>query len=72
MENKEYEALKQLVTDRIYQLESANQELRIKLSVAQAKLEVYERLISISDSKISLGFETPMRKEDNSYDNTNQ
>ena len=44
-------------------LESENAKLRQDLALAQAKLDVYERIASISDDKRTLGFGPPVRQE---------
>ena len=64
--NKElepYEKIEQIVMGRLYELESENTQLKSELSTAKAKLEVYERIASISDSKTTLGFGPPISKE---------
>lgn len=64
--NKEttYARLENLVVDKVIALESENAQLKQDLAIAKAKLSVYERIASISDSKITLGFGPPMREED--------
>lgn len=58
-----YEKLENMVMGRIYELENENTQLKNDLTIAQAKLEVYERLASISDTKTTLGFGPPLNKE---------
>lgn len=58
-----YAKIEQIVMRRLYELENENTQLKSELSTAKAKLEVYERLANISDSKISLGFGPPINKE---------
>ena len=64
--NKEvaYNKLESLVIDRVMKLENENAQLRQDLATANAKLNVYERIASISDSKVTLGFGPPIREED--------
>ena len=52
--------LESIVMEKVFNLEQENADLKQKLATATAKLEVYERLASISDSKISLGFGPPI------------
>ena len=49
--------------ERVFSLENENAQLRNDLAVAQAKLEVYERLANISGDKTQLGFGPPISKE---------
>lgn len=58
-----YNKIEQIVTDKIFTLEAENSQLKSELAYVKAKLEVYERIASISDSKISLGFGPPTDKE---------
>ena len=64
--NKElaYNKLESLVIDRIMKLENENAQLRADLTNARAKLSVYERIASISNSKVTLGFGPSIREED--------
>ena len=64
--NKEavYNKLEDIVINKVMILEKENAQLREELAIANAKLTVYERIASISDSKISLGFGPPTREED--------
>lgn len=64
--NKEvaYNKLESLVIDRVMKLENENVQLKTDLANARAKLSVYERIASISDSKVTLGFGPPIREED--------
>lgn len=59
-----YDKLESIILNRVMELEHENAQLRKDLAGANAKLSVYERLASISDSKITLGFGPPMREED--------
>ena len=58
-----YEKLENMVMERIYELENENTQLKNDLTIAQAKLEVYERLANISDTKTTLGFGPPLNRE---------
>lgn len=58
-----YNKIEQIVMDKIFTLEAENSQLKSELAYVKAKLEVYERIASISDSKISLGFGPPTDKE---------
>ena len=65
-ETNPYEKIEQIVMNRVFSLEDENARLKSDLATAQAKLEVYERLATISDSKISLGFGPPIiHREEN-------
>lgn len=59
-----YDKLESIILNRVMELEHENAQLRKDLAGANAKLSVYERLASISDSKMTLGFGPPMREED--------
>lgn len=58
-----YEKIESIVMGRVYELETENMRLKQELCVAKAKLEVYERLANISDTKTQLGFGPPIAKE---------
>lgn len=58
-----YNKIEQIVMDKVFMLENENSQLKTELAYAKAKLEVYERIASVSDSKISLGFGPPIMKE---------
>lgn len=60
------DSLYKLVVEKIGSLERENTQLKNDLMTARAKLEVYERLLNISDSKISLGFGPPIIREGDS------
>jgi len=60
---KAYEKLESIVMEKVIALESENAQLKQDLALAQAKLDVYERIASISDSKKTLGFGPPIRSE---------
>ena len=61
--NKAYNKIENIVMERVFSLENENAQLRNDLAVAQAKLEVYERLANISGDKTQLGFGPPISKE---------
>lgn len=58
-----YNKLEQIIMNKVFALENENSQLKTELVYAKAKLEVYERITSVSDSKISLGFGPPLDKE---------
>lgn len=58
--NEVYNRIEDLVRDKIRVLEEENSQLKQDLALAQAKLEVYERLASISGAKAQLGFGPPL------------
>ena len=62
-QNNAYNKIEQLVTEKVIALENENAQLRSELARANAKLEVYERIASISNQKTTLGFGPPMEKE---------
>lgn len=62
-EKNAYDKIEQLVYERLYGLESENAQLRGELATAKAKLEVYERIATVTGSKSSLGFGPPIEKE---------
>ena len=63
--NKEitYDKLEKIVMEKVFSLENENMQLKSQLALAQAKLEVYERLASISNAKTTLGFGPPISQE---------
>ena len=62
--NNAYDKIENIVMNRVFMLENENTQLKNELAVAKAKLEVYERLASISGTKTQLGFGPPIQKED--------
>lgn len=58
-----YNKIEQIVMEKVFSLEAENAQLKSELSYVKAKLEVYEKITNISDSKISLGFGTFINKE---------
>lgn len=58
-----YSKIEQLVYERVFSLEDENAKLRNDLAIAQAKLDVYERIATVSGAKTSLGFGPPIIKE---------
>lgn len=61
--NNAYAKIENLVMERVFALEAENAQLRTDLAIAQAKLEIYERIASVSDSKVQLGFGPPITKD---------
>lgn len=58
--NKAYSKIENIVLEKVFSLENENAQLRNDLAIAQAKLEVYERLANISGDKAQLGFGPPI------------
>ena len=58
-----YNKIESIVMERLLVLEAENAQLKQELAMAQAKLEIYERIATVSDSKITLGFGPPISKE---------
>ena len=58
-----YSKIENIIIEKVFTLESENAQLRIELAHTKAKLEVYERIANISNSKVSLGFGPPISKE---------
>lgn len=61
--NNAYAKIESLVMEKVFGLEAENAQLRTDLAMASAKLEIYERITSVSDSKTQLGFGPPIEKE---------
>ena len=61
--NNAYAKIENLVMEKVFVLEAENVQLRTDLAIANAKLEIYERIASVSDSKVQLGFGPPISKE---------
>lgn len=61
--NNAYAKIENLVMEKVFMLEAENAQLRTDLAMANAKLEIYERIASVSDSKVQLGFGPPISKE---------
>ena len=57
---KAYSKIENIVMERVFSLENENAQLKNDLAIAQAKLEVYERLANISGDKVQLGFGPPI------------
>jgi hypothetical protein len=60
--DKAYSKIENIVMERVFSLENENAQLRNDLAIAQAKLEVYERLANISGDKTQLGFGPPINR----------
>lgn len=58
--DKAYNKIESIVMERVFSLENENAQLKNDLAVAQAKLDVYERLANISGTKTQLGFGPPI------------
>ena len=58
--DKAYSKIENIVMERVFSLENENAQLKNDLAIAQAKLEVYERLANISGDKTQLGFGPPI------------
>ena len=58
--DKVYSKIESIVMERVFSLENENAQLKNDLAIAQAKLEVYERLANISGDKTQLGFGPPI------------
>ena len=54
-----YEKIENIVLEKVFALENENAQLKQELDIAKAKLNVYERIATISNSKTSLGFGPP-------------
>lgn len=59
-----YDKIEQIVMNRVFVLENENSQLRTDLALAKAKLEVYERIASVSGAKTQLGFGPPINREE--------
>ena len=51
-----YIKMENIITEKVFKLEQENTQLKEELNIAKAKLSVYEKIINISDSKMTLGF----------------
>lgn len=61
--NEAYNKLEAMVMEKIFVLEAENAQLKNDLAMANAKLEIYERIATVSDSKVTLGFGPPITKD---------
>ena len=61
--DKAYQKLEEIIMNRVFVLEKENSRLKHELALAQAKLEVYDRIASVSDSQKTIGFGLPMKGE---------
>ena len=61
--DKAYGKIESIVMEKVFSLENENAQLRNDLAIAQAKLEVYERLANISGDKTQLGFGPPINRQ---------
>ena len=62
--SRAYNKIEEIVMNRVFALEAENNELKKELALATAKLEVYDRIASVTDSKKTIGFGPPMRGEE--------
>ena len=60
--DKAYNKIESIVMEKVFSLESENAQLRTELALAKAKLEVYDRIASVSDSQKTIGFGPPIRE----------
>ena len=58
-----YEKIENIVMERVFLLENENAQLKQELTTAKAKLSVYERIATITNSKNTLGFGPPITQE---------
>ena len=61
--NKAYDKIEEIIMARVFALEEENARLKTELALAQAKLEVYDRLASVSNSERAIGFGRPINSE---------
>lgn len=61
--NKAYDRIEQMVVEKVITLENENAQLRSELAYANAKLSVYERIATVSDTKTQLGFGPPIERD---------
>lgn len=54
-----YNKIENIIMEKVFSLETENAQLKQELDIAKAKLNVYERIATISNSKTSLGFGPP-------------
>lgn len=59
--DKAYQKIEEIIINRVVTLEEENSQLKHELALAQAKLEIYDRMASVSDSRKTIGFGPPMR-----------
>ena len=60
--NNAYDKIENIIMEKVFSLERDNARLKSELDIATAKLEVYERIVNLTNSKIALGFEPPIVK----------
>lgn len=58
-----YEKIENIVMEKVFLLENENAQLKQELASARAKLSVYERIATITNSKATLGFGPPITQE---------
>ena len=57
-----YNKIESIVMEKVFSLENENAQLKSELAYVRAKLEVYERLATISGPKTQLGFGPPVNQ----------
>ena len=58
---KAYDKIETIILEKVFTLEAENAQLKSELALAQAKLGVYERIATISNSRNTLGFGPPIQ-----------
>lgn len=59
-----YEKVELIVMEKVLVLEAENMQLKNELAQARAKLDIYERIASVSNSKMTIGFGPPITREE--------
>ena len=59
-----YEKIERIVLEKVIALEVENAQLKNELISARAKLDIYERIATVSNSKVTLGFGPPIQREE--------
>ena len=54
-----YNKIENIIMEKVFSLETENAQLKQELDITKDKLNVYERIATISNSKTSLGFGPP-------------
>lgn len=61
--NEAYNKMEQIIMEKVIVLENENAQLKNELAYANAKLSVYERIATVSNTKTQLGFGPPIIRE---------
>lgn len=61
--SNEYDKIEKIVMEKVFELEAENARLKQSLALANAKLEVYERIATLSNRETSIGFGPPITNE---------